>query len=97
MDTLQSILEEPSKGSNATQNLPKGIHMSFYVAVDVMTTTAVPAFEGSTIMGSSFSSETNTAQTCELYRVLMNISLDNTSSFFCSSPVVFSEPASPSK
>jgi hypothetical protein len=69
-------LDEPSRGSNATQYLP--------------------AISDGTIIGSSFSSDTNTAHACELYNELTNISLDRTSNFFCVSPVEFSLPAVPS-
>jgi hypothetical protein len=62
VDTLQSILDEPSRGSNATQYLP--------------------AISDGTIIGSSFSSDTNTAHACELYNELTNISFDKTSNFF---------------
>jgi len=51
-----------------------------------------PAMCSGMMMGSSFSSETRIAQACELYSEFTNISLDSTSSFFCSSPVEFMLP-----
>jgi hypothetical protein len=54
-----------------------------------------PAFSGGTMMGSSFSSETRTQQTCEWKRALTIMSFESTSNFFWSSPVAFSVPACP--
>lgn len=56
-----------------------------------------PESSGSTMIGSSFSSETKMAHTLELYKELTNISFDRTSNFFWSSPVVLDEPAKPSE
>jgi hypothetical protein len=108
VETLQSMLDEPSSGSKATHSLP--------------------ALAGSTIIGSSFSSETSTAQQCESSSALTfaaqpagqpasqlvsgclrgyvvwgdacrggrtMISLLSTSSFLTSSPEEFEEPWRP--
>ena len=98
--TLQSMLDEPSSGSNATQYLRRereggesneermgGEHTPY--------TPYRPAKPSSTMIGSSFSSLTNTAHTLELYNAFTIISFDSTSSFFCESPVAFSLPAAP--
>jgi len=75
VDTLQSIFDEPSSGSKATQYLPANL--------------------SGTMIGSSSSSETSTAQTHELVSAFTMISLDSTSSFFTSSPEALADPARP--
>merc|ERR1719390_73718 len=77
VDTLQSMFDEPSSGSKATQKRPA-------------------SFSG-TMIGSSFSSETNTQHEPLFSRAFTKMSFDRTSSFFWSSPLEFWSPAMPNK
>lgn len=91
------MFDEPSRGSNATQYFPvmRAISIRLF-RWKIEEKVVVPDSSGSTMIGSSFSSETKIAHTLELYKEFTNISLERTSNFFWSSPVVLDEPAMPS-
>lgn len=103
IETRQSMLEEPSKGSKQTMYFPCQIKASHTVTASLkppqrcvqcnkLTRTL---FSGSTMMAFSSSSDTSTQEVKEDLIMLMTRSFDRTSSFFTWSPVTLVLPAMP--